>query len=324
MTPCMRGRGTRSAPAEAVPLRLEGYVELPEHRGEGGFDHAAVHRDLRRLYVAHTANDAVDVIDLDEMRYIDSIDGLTGVAGALVAERSDLVFTSNRGEDKVGILDVRTPGSFAKVRVGRRPNGLAFDPVRRTLLVANVGDPADPASHTLSIVDTDRGAMSGSITVAGRTRWAVHDPATDRFFVNIADPPAIVVVEGAEPTHVSRTIEIPVAGPHGLEIDDAGRIYCACDAGRLLVLAPPSYGVVADLPLAGSPDVIFLDQILRRLYVAIGDPGLIEVFDVDRVERMDQIQTEPGAHTIGLDAGRHRVYAFLPLTHRAAVFAADR
>lgn len=30
-------------------LRLEGYVELPEHRGEGGFDHAAVHRELRRL-----------------------------------------------------------------------------------------------------------------------------------------------------------------------------------------------------------------------------------------------------------------------------------
>ena len=102
-----------------------------------------------------------------------------------------------------------------RVPVGRRPNGLAFDPVRRNLLVANVGDPADPTSHTLSIVDTDHAVMSASIPVPGRTRWAIHDPEADRFFVNIADTPSIVAVEGADPTRVSRTIEIRVAGPHG-------------------------------------------------------------------------------------------------------------
>jgi DNA-binding beta-propeller fold protein YncE len=303
-----------------VPLRLEGHVDLPEHRGEGGFDHAAVHRGLQRLYVAHTANDAIDVIDLDEIRYINSIDGLTGVAGALVAESRDLIFTSNRGDDTVGIFNARNPAAPVRVPVGRGPNGLALDPVRRTLLVANVGDAADPASHTLSIVDTDRALMSGSITVAGRTRWAVYDPAADRFFVNIADPPSIVVVEGADPTRVSLTMEIPAAGPHGLEVDVAGRLYCACDAARLLVLAPPSYEVVADLPIAGSPDVIFLDPILRHLYVAIGHPGHIEVFDIDRFERVDVVPTEPGAHTIALDLDRHRVVAFLPASHRAAVF----
>ena len=57
--------------------------------------------------------------------------------------------------------------------------------------------------------------------------------------------------------------------------------------------------------------------------MAIGDPGLIEVFDIGRLELVDQVVTEPGAHTIGLDAERHRVYGFLPKTHRAAVFAND-
>lgn len=303
-----------------MALRLEAYVDLPEHRGEGGFDHAAVHHDLRRLYLAHTANDALDVIDLDEIRYVESIEGLAGVAGALVAERADLVFTSNRGEDTVGIFDARKPSSPVKVAVGPRPNGLAFDPVRRALLVANVGDPADPISHTLSIVDPDRAVMSGSIPVAGRTRWAIYDPVTDRFFVNIAAPPSIVAVEGADPTRISMTIEIPAPGPHGLEVDDASRLFCACDAGRLLVLAPPAYGVVADLPLAGAPDVIFLDPVRRHLYVAIGDPGLIEVFDVDRLERVEAVETERGAHTIALDLDRHRVFAFLPVSLRAAAF----
>ena len=307
-----------------MPLRLEGYVELPGHRGEGGFDHAAVHRELRRLYVAHTANDALDIIDLDERRHVDSIGGLSGIAGALVAESSGLVFTSNRGDDTVGIFDARMLGSIEQVSVGRRPNGLAFDPVRRTLLVANVGDPADRSSHTLSVVDTDRAVLSGSIPVAGRTRWAIFDPAAERFFVNIADPPSIVVVDGADPTRVVRSIEIPAAGPHGLEIDGAGKLYCACDAGRLLILAPPSYDVAADLPLTGSPDVIFLDTSLHHLYVAIGDPGLIEVFDVEHLERIDTVETERGAHTIALDVDRHRVYAFLPASHRAAVFDDER
>ncbi len=117
------------------------------------------------------------------------------------------------------------------------------------------------------------------------------------------------------------TFPIPAAGPHGLEVDEAGLLYCACAAGRLLVLAPPSYEVVADHSLAGSPDVIFLDPALRHLYVAIGDLGLIEVFDVGRNQLVDAVTTELGAHTIAVDADHRRVYAFLPATHRAAVFA---
>jgi hypothetical protein len=303
-----------------VSLGLDDYIDLPEHIGAGGFDHAAVHRGLRRLYVAHTANDAIDVIDLDEGRYLDSIGGLIGVAGVLVDGSSNLVFTSNRGEDAVGIFDARDPSSLIKVAVGHRPNGLAFDPARQTLLAANVGDPLDPISHTVSVVDVGRGVLTASIPVAGRTRWTVFDRAADRFFVNIADPPSIVVVEGADPTRIVSTIPIPAAGPHGLEVDEAGLLYCACDAGRLLVLVPPAYDVVADLQLSGPPDVIFLDRSLRRLYVAIGEPGVIDVFDVDRLERLEVVVTEPGAHTIGLDLERHRVYAFLPGSHRAAVF----
>jgi DNA-binding beta-propeller fold protein YncE len=87
-----------------MPLKLSGYVELPAHVKAGGFDHAAVHAGLNRLYVAHTANDAVDVIDCLEDRYLHSIPNLTGAAGALVSTESGLVFASNRGENTVGIF----------------------------------------------------------------------------------------------------------------------------------------------------------------------------------------------------------------------------
>lgn len=72
--------------------------------------------------------------------------------------------------------------------------------------------------------------------------------------------------------------------------------------------------------LSGMPDVIFFNPALKHLYVAIGDPGVIDVFDADTMERIETAQTEQGAHTIAFDSDRDKVYAFLPQTHRAAVY----
>ena len=78
--------------------------------------------------------------------------------------------------------------------------------------------------------------------------------------------------------------------------------------------------MLAERDLGGMPDVIFFNAVLQHLYVAIGDPGVIEVFDTDTLERIETLLTEKGAHTIGFDPDRHKVYAFLPQTHRAAVY----
>src|SRR5258708_2937533 len=98
-------------------MKLLGYIDLPEHNKPGGFDHAAVHGARGRLYVAHTANDAVDVIDCASDRYLYSVPNLTGAAGALVAEEEDWVFTSNRGENTIGIFSSDEKTCSVKVLV---------------------------------------------------------------------------------------------------------------------------------------------------------------------------------------------------------------
>lgn len=298
-----------------------GEVRLPAHGGAGGFDHAAVHGPRGRLYVAHTANDALDVIDCVSHAHRGSLSGFPGVAGALVCEEQDLVFTSNRAERTVGMFPAGDERAVATVAVGGHPNGLAYDPGRRLLLAANVGDPARPGVYTVSLVDVGARAMVADLPVPGRTRWAVFDPEAACFYVNIADPPVIAVIEAARPSRVARAFAMPAAGPHGLDLDvSARRLYCACDGGVLLALDPGSGGLLAQADLAGVPDVIFLDAERGHLYVAIGDPGVIEVFDTRRMRRIEQVPTEPGAHTLGFDPTRRAVYAFLPETHRALVF----
>jgi DNA-binding beta-propeller fold protein YncE len=296
-----------------------GYVDLPTHQANGGFDHAAVHGASGHVYVAHTANDAVDVFDLN--KYLFSIPGLPGVAGALVSDEANLVFSSNRTENTVGIFAPGPNPTVSKVKTGIGPNGLAYDHSRNLLLAANVGNPAIPGSHTLTMIDVKGRAVRAEIEVPGRTRWTVFDPTAGLFYVNIADPAVIVVVDARKPGTIARTIAVPAAGPHGLDLDLATqRLFCACDAGALITLDAGSGKVLAEKPLSGAPDVIFFNRQRQHLYVAVGNPGVIDVFDTATMASLGRIETEKGAHTLALAPSGDRVFAFLPATHRAAVY----
>lgn len=305
-----------------MTLELTGYVDLPPHIKAGGFDHAAVHTQLKRLYVAHTANDSVDVIDCVEDRYLHSIPSLAGVAGALVSEEGNLIFTSNRAENTVGIFAPNDENGLIKIPVGIRPNGLSYDPNSGLLLLAHVGDPSLPGSTTISLIHVAEQRTIATLSVLGRTRWTVFDAASNAFYVNIADPALIVVVNADKPAEIARVFSIPVSGPHGLDIDSVSqRLFCACDGGKLVTVDTRSGSILSQSDISGVPDVIFYNAALHHLYAAVGDPGVIDVFDTRTMTRIEAIPTERGTHTLAFDPSRNKVFAFLPETHCAAVYA---
>ena len=184
-----------------------------------------------------------------------------------------------------------------------------------------MGDRAIPGSTTVAIVDVHARKRIIDIPVAGRTRWTIYDAAADAFHVNIADPPQIVVIGASDPVGIRRIVPIAHAGPHGLDLDIVRRrLFCACDAGVLLEVHADGGTTLGAETITGVPDVVFLDAVLGRVYVAIGDPGVIEVFDTTPLRRHEIIPTELGAHTLSFDGARHVVCAFLPGSHRAAVY----
>src|SRR3989442_14790105 len=213
-----------------MPLRLLGYIELPSHETEGGFDHAAVHQGSSRLYVAHTCNDDVDVVDLASDRFRRSIHGLKGVAGVLISEEHGLLFTANPSKNMVSTFGGAREEEIARLASGIRPNGLAFDPSRKLLLVANVGDPQVAPSSTVCMIDVGQKAVIETLALPGRPRWAVYDNGTASFYVNIADPPLIVQIDAKSPSSIRERCKIPAKGPHGHGLDPEGRhLFLACD-----------------------------------------------------------------------------------------------
>jgi len=77
--------------------------------------------------------------------------------------------------------------------------------------------------------------------------------------------------------------------------------------------------VIAIPSLPGVPDVVMHDPNLERLYVTIGEPGLVCSFDTKRLEQLESVETEQGAHTSCWDPISQCLYVFCPGSGGAAV-----
>ena len=303
-----------------MSLRRVGFTAVPPGP-KPGFDHADTHLAPggSRLYVAHTGADRVDVLDCRSGEYLRSFTELPGVAGVLIDR--DLLFTSDRAAARVSVFALPRETLVAEVSVDPRPNGLAFDRRERRLFSFNLGDPPGTGC-TASVVSIDDQRVVATIGLPGRPRWGAFDAATRAVYVNIADPPVIAVID-ADTLRVHRTIDVPAAGPHGLALVRNGShasLWCAADGAALVVLDRDSGKMITSLPLVGTPDVVMYDEGLRRIYVAVGFPGTVTVFDTRGRREIGKTTTEDGAHTIGWDPASRRLFVFQPKSCGVAIY----
>jgi sugar lactone lactonase YvrE len=300
-----------------MSLVRAGFIQIPQS-DKPGFDHADVFVRGRRMYVAHTGANRIEVLDCERRSHLHTLPTeLPGVAGVLVDEDHDRLFSSDRGAARVSVFRCSDEQPLGQVDVGPHPNGLAHDGERRRLYSFNLGEPLG-ANCTASVVELDSMRRVAELPLPGRPRWAVYDRERDHIYANIQTPSQIVVID-CERTAIDRALDVPTEGPHGLWLD-SGRLFCAADGGALVVLDRDSGDVLASLPLPGVPDVVMHDPELRRLYVAIGEPGLVCSFDSGRLESLETVETEHGAHTSGWDPVDRCLYVFCPASGRAAVY----
>ena len=299
-----------------MSLTRVGFIPLPPGAAVG-FDHADIYRPGRRMYVAHTGADRVEVLDCARQTLLHSLPDLPGVAGVLVDEEHDLLFTSDRGAARASIFQCSDEELVGRVEVGPHPNGLAYDRRRGRLYAFNLGEPLGE-NCSASVVDLDSLQVIGEFHLPGRPRWALYDEERDCVYANIREPAEIAVID-CEQLEIERTLPVPSEGPHGLWVE-RGRLFCAADGGALVVLDRDSGAVLKSLPLPGVPDVVMHDSDLRRLYVAIGEPGVVCSFDSDQLELVETVETGHGAHTTGWDPDSSSLYVFCPLSGGAAIY----
>lgn len=293
-------------------LTRQGTIPIPPYLSSE-FDHGDVHLATGRVFVAHTQAGTIEALDGPGQRHIATIPGCPEASGVLVAQEVGLVFAAARGAGKVIVVDAASCTLLRTIAVDPRPNGLAWDWQRQRLLVADV------EANTARLV-TAQGELLAVTTLPGRPRWCVFDAAQDRFLVNIREPACVTTLAGETGVIVSQW-PIPNAGPHGLDLDGAlGYAYVACDGGQMAQVALADGQVLGMAALAGPPDAIWLNRARHHLYVAISDPGVMQVIDTGAMQVVQTLITERGAHTTAFDAQRQILYVFLPASCQADVY----
>jgi len=296
----------------ASKLMLRQYIDLPFHP-EGDFDHGDVLLSNGFVFIANTAAGTVEVVDGEHLRHLATIPGCPEASGVLAAQEEGLIFAAARGAGKLLVIDAVFTTVLREAAVGSRPNGLAWDTHRKHLLVADVQD------NTARLVDPQAGQVIATVALPGRPRWAMYSQTGDHFLVNIREP-ALVVVLSASTFALVGQFPVSDIGPHGLDLDQDGRrAFVACDGGSVLTLDTSTGSELAKVPIAGAPDAIWHNRQTSHLYVAIEDPGVIDVLNTQTMAVDEQFSTEVGAHTTAYDAKRQRLYVFLP-SCRAAVY----
>jgi DNA-binding beta-propeller fold protein YncE len=300
-------------------LTLRGFIALPPHT-PSEFDHGDVHRPSGRVFVAHTAAHTVEVLDGTRIQHVTTIPGCREGSGVLCAQDDDLVFAAARGAGKVLVIAADSLAVKAEVAVGPRPNGLAWDTRRKRLLVADVQENTarliDPVSEAPSLT----ARTVAVVDLPGRPRWCVYDDQADRFLVNIREPACVVALAADTAATVARW-PVGAAGPHGLDLDGAGRrAFVACDGAVVVALDLATGRELGRVPIAGAPDAIWYNSQRERLYVAIEDPGILAVVNTRGMTLDQEVATEAGAHTTAYDDQRQRLYVFLPTSCRVAVY----
>src|SRR5215472_1416576 len=267
-------------------LQLRGSIAIPPHT-PSEFDHGDVQLTSGRVFVAHAAANTVEVLDGEGLTHLATLPGCPEGSGIICAQDAGLVFAAARGAGKILVIQASSSTVVGELGVGPRPNGLAWDPDHQHLLVADVQE------NTARLLDPGRDpadATLATVALPGRPRWAAYDPLAQRFLVNIREPACVAVLATQTATLVTQW-PVSVSGPHGLDLDLAGgRALVACDGGAVVALDLASGRELEQVSIAGGPDAIWFNPRRKLLYVAIAEPGVVDVVDTDAMVVAQQVE----------------------------------
>ena len=291
-----------------MSLRFRGEVNLPPHQGQGAFDHGDVDVHTGKVFIAHLVNGTVEVVDGARLEFLATIDGCAEASGVRSCPDVDLVVAAARDAGLVLVIDPLTHSVRHRVFVGGRPNGLAWDSQRRQVLVA------DADGDLTAIIKPATGQVLAFGTLSGRSAWAAYDPVSDRYLLNIRSADAVALIDPASGHH-SEAWPVSSSGPHGMDIDQAARrLYVACDDSSLISIDLDSGRQLESVSIAGPPDAIWFNRIAREVYVAIGNPGVVQIISADGLTVVETVETGIGSHTLAFDEVRQELYVFRPST----------
>jgi hypothetical protein len=278
----------------AAESKLQSCATIQLPGVEGRLDHIAVDPKSQRLFVAALGNNSLEIVGLREGRRVQSISGMKSPTGVAYLPRLNWVCVGSSGDGTVRIYDAGNYQPKQVIRGLEDADNLRYVP-ETDLVYAGYG------KGGLALLDGSQGQIVGMIELKAHPESFQIDVARQIVFVNVPDARQITVLDlkkrdvlGGWPLGQAQA-NFPMA------LDTANhRLMVGCRRpARLLVLDTQSAKAVAEVPIVGDCDDLFLDSKRHRLYASGGEGAVdvIEQVDADHYRVVEKVPTVSGART---------------------------
>lgn len=303
---CMLAVLTLAACAPAQTLKQVATLDLPGPAGQR-FDYLTMDDEDHFLLSAHLGPGIMYVIDVRTNKLVKAIPGVPGITGLEYVPGLRKVYTSDWGEEKIGVVDLHTMAVVKRLATAAKPNGSTYAAPFRKVYVS------DTLGKAVAIVDVDKDEIVKTLTFSSETGMPQYDSVARRVYVNLRSTNEVAEIDPSTDAVVGR---YPVEGcqyNHGMAVDsDHHRAFLLCNGTKTLtVFALDTHRAIAHLPMAAGADVVKFDPGLGRIYVACSS-GFISVFqadDADHYRKLEDFPVQKMVHSLAVDTATHRVYA---------------
>ena len=291
-----------------LPLVLVADVELPG--GATRFDYQDIDAALGHLVTTHMNDGSVVIADLRDGSVLKELKGIPTARGVVVASDVGITFVTSL-PDQVVLIDNASLREIKRVKTGRAPDGIGWDPTHKMVGVSDQGDGA------LSILADSGSGARRQVPLGSETGNVVFDVARGWFWITAVAAVAPDKLFAVDPVtaKVAAAIDLPgCGGAHGLRLHPDGKsALIACEGNDVLArVALGGDHAVVRAKTGRGPDVLAIDPGLGWLYVA-AESGDLTVFDLNQPGVVLLGHDHPGAysHSVAVDPVTHRV--FFPL-----------
>jgi DNA-binding beta-propeller fold protein YncE len=293
------------AQAPGATLKKVAEFDLPGPPGKR-FDYLTIDPDDHYLISAHLAAGQTYVIDLRTNKIVATVTDTPGAEGVEYVSELKRFYTSNAGDNTIGIVDMRQLKVVQKLRTERKPDGSAYAEPFHKLYVS------DERGKAEAVVDVTKDEIVKTLHFNSETGMPQYDPVVRKVYVNLQDENTFAVLDPATDEVVGRYSVGRCKGNHGMTLDpEHHRAFLSCEENNLMtVFDLDKHEPIAYLPMADGPDVIKFDPGLSRIYVACYS-GAISVFhqdDPQHYRKLEDFKVQHAVHSLAVDPETHRVY----------------
>jgi DNA-binding beta-propeller fold protein YncE len=240
-------------------------------------------------------------------KLVKAIPRLPGITGLEYVPGLHKVYTSNWGEEKIGVLDLRTMSVIRRLPTESKPNGMAYaEPFRKVYVVNTLG-------KAVSVIDVDKDEIVKVLRFDSETGTPGYDAVAKRIYVPLRSTNDVAVIDPSTDRVIGR---YPVEGcrfDHGMAVDsEHHRAFLLCgQTHNLTVFSLDDHKAMAHFPIPAGADVVKFDAGNGRAYAACssGAISIVQEDDPEHFRKIEDFPVQKLVHSLAVDPSTHRVYA---------------